>query len=224
MRKFITLVCIFAYFIGSAQESDPKISINYNDASIGEVLSLIEEKTNFNFYFVPDWLESDPITGSYEDTPVSVVLNAVLTNTILNYYVLEGNKVILTRNNIIYDSLPNGFFNDKPAAVTIDEGDIKTNPLFVKEEKSNQNTRIQTVRIGKENRTNYRKYFTLSGVATNPNTGEPIPDLAIAVKGKNLGTTTDLNGRYTIDLPAGLNLIETNSLGNVDVQKKVIIF
>ncbi|MFT5103948.1 MAG: hypothetical protein ACI86C_001609 [Candidatus Latescibacterota bacterium] len=224
MRKILTLVCIFTYFIGSAQETEPKISINYNEASIAEVLSLIEEKSNYNFYYVPDWLESDPVTGSYEDTAVSVVLNSVLKNTILNFYVLEGNKVILTRNNIIYDTLPEGFFNDKSAAIVLDEEETKTNPLFVKEEKSNQNTRIQTVRIGKENRANTRKSFTLSGIAINPNTGESIADLAIAVRGKNLGTTTDLDGRYSIDLPAGLNLIETNSLGNVDVQKKVIIY
>lgn len=224
MRKIVTLVCIFTFFIASSQETEPNISINYNGASIEEVLSLIEEKTNYNFYYVPDWLVSEPITGSFERTPVSVVLNAVFKNTILNFYVLEGNKVILTRNNIIYDTLPQGFFKDKSAVVILEEEETKTNPLFVKEEKSNQNTRIETVRIGKENRANTRKYFTLSGVAEDPISGEPISDLAIVVKGKNLGTTTDLNGRYSIDLPAGLNIIETSSLANEDVQKKVIIY
>jgi len=223
MKGIITLVLLFTFGLANAQQTDPKITIDYTNEPLEEVIESIESKTNYHFYYDASWLSKEPISGNYVDTKLSSILSDLFKNTVLNFFVMDGNKVVLTQNNIIYDSLPTNFFNDEKTVV-IDEEDTKTNPLFVKEEKATKTTPIQTVRIGKEDRANTRKRFILKGTAINPDTGEPISSLAIVVKGKNLGTTTNFDGYYEIELPAGLNQLETKSLGNEDVQKNVIIY
>ncbi|TAF67886.1 MAG: SusC/RagA family TonB-linked outer membrane protein [Cytophagales bacterium] len=47
---------------------------------------------------------------------------------------------------------------------------------------------------------------TVSGVVTDEN-GEPIPGVTVLVEGTSTGTATDVNGEYTIAVPAGKSLI-----------------
>ena len=79
------------------------------------------------------------------------------------------------------------------------------------------------MRIGKERITD-KKFFRLSGRVINKKTGQPIPDLSIVVRRKNIGTVTDATGSYSIELPSGLNEVETSSLGIESMRKNIIIY
>ena len=116
----------------------------------------------------------------------------------INYFLTDEGSVVLTRNNIILDQLPEEYFGKVDQQVTgLLEDEV--NPLFVSEERAAEVQAMETVRIGRQTRNNRRRNFTLSGVALNSETGKPIPELAIIVQGTNLGTTTDANGRYSIE-------------------------
>jgi TonB-linked SusC/RagA family outer membrane protein len=62
---------------------------------------------------------------------------------------------------------------------------------------------------------------TVTGTVRDQN-GEPIPGATVSVPGTNLGTATDMNGKYSITVPEGVNLVfsfigfesQTISLGN----------
>ncbi|MER2999238.1 carboxypeptidase-like regulatory domain-containing protein [Pontibacter populi] len=47
----------------------------------------------------------------------------------------------------------------------------------------------------------------VTGYVTDRNTGEPLPGVAIILKGTTIGTATDLNGRYRLYVPADGNLV-----------------
>ncbi len=222
MRFFLITIIILNTNFSLAQEANDTISISFDSVEAREVLNRIESTTAYRFYFVEDWLDKKLISGTYKDVPIHKVLEDVFNETVINFYILKGNKVILTRNNIIYDDLPDGFFG-KAKDTMVEKRNTKViKPVFYTGQRSAK--KIETVRIGKENRQNTQELFTLTGYVKNIKTGKPIPNLAIVIKDTDIGTETTQNGFYELQLPAGSNILETSSLGIEDVQKRVIIY
>ncbi|WP_411030554.1 carboxypeptidase-like regulatory domain-containing protein [Spongiimicrobium sp. 3-5] len=223
MKKFLTTVLLLGLNLMVAQENLPKISLSFDNATTSEVIRQIEEISDFRFYFQKDWLGDRRISGSYDNADINDVLDTLFKDTVINFYVLNGSQIILTRNNVIYDSLPEDFFG-KEEQVVEQEEEIKINPLFYNEQQAQERRRVETFRIGKENKNSRQRRYTLSGVVKNIKTGEPIADLAVVVIGSRAGTSTDNNGFYKIELPAGLNTLETSALGIETSRLRVIIY
>ncbi|MEN8799833.1 MAG: TonB-dependent receptor, partial [Flavobacteriaceae bacterium] len=222
MRKLFSLFSLLFYVaVGNAQEE--RITVSFTDIPLEQVISDIEEITGLQFYYVEEWLGRTTITADFNDTALDEVLDTIFKDTLINYFLSDDGSVILTRNNIIIDQLPEEYFGKSDEEITGPFED-EVNPLFVQEESAEELMAIETVRIGRQTRNNRRRNFTLSGIALNSETGKPIPELAIIVKGTNLGTTTDADGRYSIELPAGMNIIEARSLGISTNRKRVIIY
>ena len=228
MRTALGIALILCFYWGSAQEHLPKITLSYTDISRKEVLHQIEEKTDFRFFYLDQWLGQERISGDYREIPLDEILTAIFKDTEVNFYVLSDVQIILTRNNVIYDTLPEGFFgNEENVAPITDLGSEKeaVAPVFYKEEKSaHKNVSPEIVRIGKEDKNSRQNKYVLTGYVTNTKTGEPIGNLSIRVRNTNNGVTTDDDGYYKIELSAGLNILETRSLGIEDSQKNVIIY
>ncbi|WP_208102930.1 hypothetical protein, partial [Escherichia coli] len=87
-------------------------SINFENSTTANVIKRVEELTDYRFYFAEDWLGDERISGNYKDVTLQVFLDSIFKNTIINYYVSPDNKIILTRSILIYNSLPEGFFNE----------------------------------------------------------------------------------------------------------------
>ena len=229
MRKklFALLFLLTSTFVRSQTESSA-ITISFTETNIREVIKSIEVKTQLKFYYVDEWLPNELISGNYNDIPVADILDVIFQNTIINYYILDGEKVILTQNNIIYDQLPNGFFEksgeEAPIVGITEDTPEALNPVFFPEEQSSLAQRVETVRIGKEALDAQKTRYTLSGYVRNSKTGRPIPDLSLVVRNRKIGTVTDENGFYEIALPAGENLFETKALGIETQRKRVIIY
>lgn len=55
---------------------------------------------------------------------------------------------------------------------------------------------------------------TISGKVTDAETGEPIPGVSVVVKEQaTIGTTTDVNGEYTLDVPSDAEVLEFSFIG-----------
>src|SRR5690606_34721264 len=46
----------------------------------------------------------------------------------------------------------------------------------------------------------------ITGTVTDQN-GEPLPGVTISVEGTTIGTATDIDGKYTLDIPDGATLV-----------------
>ena len=217
----------------SSISQESKVSLEIKECNIQELLLKLEDKTGYKFFFVEDWLSSKEFSYNFDNKPMRYILDRVFEDTFLNYYIIE-NQIILTRNNLIYDKLPEGFFgkmndtiNNNLAVRDIESEDNRDdiNPIFYN---GLQNSRaakpIKTVTIGKEVARNTDKKYVLRGVVTDKLSGNPIANLAILVKSKNIGTVTDTDGNYEIRLPEGANILETQSLGSENLKTRVILF
>lgn len=222
MKKIFFCLFIFTALNLSAQ-NEKKLNLSFADATIKEVLLEVERQTAYRFYFVESWLPEKRVSGKFEDVEVEELLQQLLDNTLLNFYV-HKNRIILTRNNIIYDELPENFFGNETQIAATPEEEGAYNPVFYEDVEAPEQRNIETITIGRAERSTGKSRLNLSGIVTSAEDGNPIPNLAISVRDREIGTVTDSRGYYSLNLPPGVNIIETRSFGSEDVIKRVVIY
>nr|WP_298869349.1 TonB-dependent receptor [uncultured Allomuricauda sp.] len=213
--------------VALGQNEGKRISLSFDDITISEALSKIEEVTDYEFYYLEEWLGTNLVSGEYDST-IDVILEDILGKIEVNFYMLEANKVVLTKNSIVYDSLPEVFqknnLNDTVKNQDfrlLDEADI---PILAIRSDSNSPTTIETFRVGKRNRGQRSRTATLKGIILNGTTGDPIPDLQIVVRNENRAAITNTDGAYEIRLPLGTHILEMIALGIENTKKRVVIY
>ena len=214
------IVLIFSFLHVVQAQTDRTISIDFDRLKKIEIIELIEQKSNYSFFFVESWLDTVRTSGTYDKVPVETILNEIFENSSINFYISKDDKIILTQNNIIRSALPKNFFENEE--VLIEEEDAPV--LLVEDVNLNTTKRSELIRIGKERSASNRSRYVLRGVVRNQNTGRPIPNLVINVRNRNINTVTDSNGNYSLELPVGLNIIETKALGIEDTEKRVVLY
>ncbi len=226
MKKCILIIILLNINLLFTQEKDPIISVSFQEEPILNVFQKIEKESSFKFFYLDQWFNDQPVSGVYSNKPISDILEDLFKDSLINYYITNDNRIILTQNSLIYDNLPEGFFNEE--TVIIDEEDEyeedNVNPVFSSSDKANSTISVETVRIGKENRYNNRKRFHLSGIIKNSVSGKPVDNVAIVLKGKNIGVATNSRGYYEIALKPGLNILVIKLIGFKNIQKNVIIY
>ena len=211
---------MLSFQLGTAQDLLPKVSLSLENSNLKEVINNIEDVTDCRFFYLDKWLDDITVSGNYVDVSLNVVLKDILKETVINFHIMPNHRIVLTYNNIIYDKLPEDFFEKNNIEDSeIDEESI--GPVFYN---ATPLDTMQTIRIGKQSANTLKRSFILSGFAKNAKTRNPIVELNVVVKGKNLGAVTDINGFYTIKIPLGVNIIETRSMGFVNSIKKVIMY
>ncbi|GMN10368.1 carboxypeptidase-like regulatory domain-containing protein [Croceitalea sp. MTPC9] len=228
MKKPLLLLLLIMSLFVSAQKESVKISVRFSKTPIEEALQQITQQTEYRFYYVPNWLHGLTVSGNFEDVEIKELLEQLFDKTIINFYIFKDDRIALTRNNIIYDRLPEGFFGaqQKTAEVASAKTKIRRqspNPVFLDKQDVTDTINVETVRIGKENPMETMQ-FKLNGYVRNKVTGTPIVDLSIIIRGSGKGTTTDENGYYELELSPGLNMVEARSLGFQTVLKNIVIY
>lgn len=212
-----------------AQNSNEKISINFNEVSIADAIKNIEKTTSYKFYFDPTWADfnKNKITGSYNNVTIEELLEKILSKTELNFIIIKK-KIILTLNNKIHDELPKNYFPDAPIVDKTDMITHSENPIFYKQYDSltnySVNKKTSIIFIGKENNESIKKNFTVSGYIRNEETNKPEPNINIKILNKNINTSSDIDGHYTLQLPRGMNTIEIKSMRFKLIKKTLMVY
>lgn len=72
-----------------------------------------------------------------------------------------------------------------------------------------------------------QQQFTVSGRVTDGVTGDPLPIVNVVVEGTTIGTTTDAEGRFTIDAPSGTSVLLFSFVGytpqRVEIKNRQVI-
>lgn len=226
MRKIILTAAFMLLFSSlTGQEKGRLLSLVVEDRTIIEILSEIEAKTDYQFYFAESWLKGTALSKNYENMIVEDILNDLFENTDINFFISWDNRIIITQNNRIYDELPDGFLDEQsPQGIEESAEENLTTPALYGRGKQQAITASETIRIGKERSATRQNRFTLTGKIINVKTRKPIPDAAVVVKALRIGVVTDADGSYKIELPSGLNAVEISSLGIAGAIKNVIIY
>ena len=220
MRIILTLVISFSFFLSSAQNTSPnKMTISFENNTLEEAILKIESQSNVKFFFLKEWLDDERISKTYTNESLDVILKDVLKSTLLNFYILDGIQVILTKNNAIHDKIP-----DDSTVTTIDQQE-QTKPVFIEEkENTSQETKEETIKLGKEETTPVQKKYKISGYVRDSENGKPLSNVAVSVRGGTVGTSTDINGYYELLLDTGTYTLITNSLSAKVVTRKIVVY
>jgi len=204
------------------------ITISGDSKTSSQFFRELEDKSGYSFFYLEDWIENIEVTENFMDASITEILNAILSDTSLNFYVLEEeNRVFLLQNTVVYDGLPPSFYkqNDSIAEKlgAIAQGNLPP-PIFYNDEVSQTSQDLTVVRIGRTDEQNLRSTYKLSGRVINAQTGAPIPDLALRVRGGNGVEVTNEQGEYELVLPAGYNVIVASAMGIMDSEREVIMY
>lgn len=217
MKKLLLVSFLFFFYLNTI-EGQEKISIKIDNLSLKESIDLIEDKTEFKFYYLGSWINNDiKITENFVDKSIDYILSTIFTPTDLNYFVFEKNKIILTKNSKIHLSSYKNIIVSKDTITKAEKESVQ--PVFISNTVS-----TKVIKIGKEKTTAYRNEYRLSGFVKNKNTSKPIPNLVLLIKNKNIYTTTDKKGYYSFRVPFGYNEIETVLLGYEKLTTKIIMY
>ena len=133
MRKTIfTLFLVTFHLLVSAQETKDKFSFEFKETTLKSVIETIEKSTNYVFYFDEQLLDVEKtlISENFKNNSIDEILNTVLNKTDFNF-LIQKNKIIVTKNRVIYDKLQDNYFKNVPLITDRKEesGDIEK-PIF----------------------------------------------------------------------------------------------
>lgn len=221
MRTYVLFFLLASFYFTNAQTTNTAISLSFESRQIPEILTEIERKTTYQFFFNEDWFGVSKFSGNYANTKVTEILEDLLKDTNINYFI-KDNRIILTRGSVIYNKLPQGFFDMQPKKSIAEEEYKTADPVFYNQNKELAEV-IETVLIGKENRQSGKNSYKLKGRIISKK-GNPISGLNILIPNQNKGTITDIDGNYEIWLPKGVNIFETQALGVEKVKKRLVVY
>lgn len=163
------LICFFTAsqtLANSMGSSQTKLSLNYNNAKLSEVLNDIKAKSNFKFFYnVKDIEENKTISLSASNSDIKDIMERV--GKLANFkYVINGEQIVLKSSN----------------GLLLDE---------------NKQQREVTGTVLDENQA-------------------PLPGANILVKGTNIGSLTDFDGNFTLEVPDGENTLVISYIGYKD--------
>ncbi len=218
--NFIILGLISVTLYG--QNLNERISLTIENKSTEEILTELENRTDFHFYYANQWLDTVALTKRYNNVLVSDILRDLFEDTDVNFYIAWDSRIILTVNNSIYSELPQGFLEDSKKTEVIKEAQNTSGPILLAKQKANVSNVLETIRIGKEQIENDKSVLRLSGYVKNNETDEPIQNLTLFVRAVNKGVLTGTNGFYEIELPPGSHLLQTSAMG-IEASERVVI-
>ncbi|NKI32475.1 TonB-dependent receptor [Croceivirga thetidis] len=223
------LVCTLILLGVFVRGQDVPAKMEFDSIPLKSAILQLEKSSGYQFFFLDDWVNNKYVNGTFDADSLSTILDQLLNETELNYFVRDSEKrIFLQQNSLVYDELPFGFV-DETDSLQLAEQQNRINqnippPSFYDVPKSEGKRRYPPVRIGKTDRDNLRSFYNLSGQILNARTGEAIPDLAIQIKGSNRVAVTDEQGNYQIQIPAGYNLLTTSAMGIEGTEREVIMY
>ncbi|MGJ8593447.1 MAG: TonB-dependent receptor [Aquaticitalea sp.] len=231
MKKTVLIsVFLFTMFV-SAQEK-PVVTINFDNLALKEALIQLETKTGFQFYFQDNWFAEDKkVSGDFKQQELNDILERILDGSSLNFVVYDD-KVILTKNSVIYTELPANYFNEdiltNESKYVESSEDYATEPETPVLQKEYSNQQIvankRYITIGKADLKTSGETYQITGVIKDFLSQRPVQDIVVSVNGRSMNAVTDENGSYSLKLPQGTYVLVTKSLGYQDTRQNIVVY
>src|SRR3982751_6733914 len=121
MKKFYFLSFCFLILIKlcQAQQGQGKsISVNFQQATIEQVVTELEAKSGFHFFYNPMQFDSLKVTLQVTDKPIETILGQAFKNTGFSFAITKQQQVFLTKAREIQTGLAVGYFGITAANAT----------------------------------------------------------------------------------------------------------
>jgi hypothetical protein len=227
MRTFIiTLFLLSINQVIYSQDNNAVYTIQFTNSTKLSVIEKIETISKYKFYFQENWLEDNVlISGNYTNKTITKILAKIFEETNINY-TIDKKRIILLKNSIVYDKLPENYFANQSNGANID---LKSNkPIFFQQydtiKKTDSKTTDIITLVGKESLNFKADLYSISGYLKSSKSGEALADITVKVKNTTIRTITNAEGYYTLQLPSGINTIETESIIYKNNSRNIMVY
>ena len=225
MKKIYFLSFCFAllFKLASAQDNGKTISVSYQQAGIVQVVSDLESKTGYHFFYNPPQFDSLKVTLQATDRTLAAVLNLAFKGTDFNF-TIKDQFVFLIKGRQIAANLPPGFFTSTQSAAIPASTVTDYSTDQVQQKVAEATTENKLYEIGL--RTNNIKpgNSTLAGYVRNIKTGEAVIGASIYVPDTKTGAASDQFGYFSLTLPRGKQTLIVKGLGMKDTRRRIILY
>ncbi len=177
MKIYLVLLCISLTKIFASDAYSQNITLNAENVKIKKILTEIEQKSNFSFFYNSSIVNVDLKKSlAVENIEIDEALSLLFNNTNIDYSFMR-NQIIL-------------FPKDRP--------ELKLRIQNILREKNTTITSSLTPKMVTE----YIKSVlqtSVSGKVVDPK-GDPLPGVTVLIKGTAKGTSTDFDGNYSISV------------------------
>ncbi len=225
MKKIYFLSFCFAllFKLASAQDNGKTIGVSYQQAGIVQVVSDLESKTGYHFFYNPAQFDSLKVTLQATDRTLAAVLNLAFKGTDFNF-TIKDKFVFLIKGRQIAANLPPGFFTSTQSAAIPASTVTDYSTDQVQQKVAEATTENKLYEIGL--RTNNIKpgNSTLAGYVRNIKTGEAVIGASIYVPDTKTGAASDQFGYFSLTLPRGKQTLIVKGLGMKDTRRRIILY
>lgn len=212
-----------------AQSPNERFTISYQNLSLQEAIVDLEQKSNYRFYYLSEWLDSLTINARFENEPLSSILDSLLSATTLHYTFYQK-RIILSQDLPISTELPPNFFGEKSDSSTSkpEEETVPLGYIFSREYKPEvkpQNNQVeQIIEIGEKAKMRAGKSATIAGYIREKDTGEPIIGASVYVDALSRGASSNIYGFYSLSLPSGSHVLKVQYTGMKTTEKSIVVY
>ena len=196
-KTYLLSFCLIVLLgVSYGQSGNTKLfSVNFQQASIAQVVTDIESKSSYHFYYDPAQFDSLKVTLQVTDKPLATILDMAFDKTGFHFAITAQQQVFLTKGRQIKVELAPGFTEaavanaPKQAAVAdyTDEADKKVPDATTENKLYEIGIRTNNIKAGNS---------TISGYIRNIKSGEAIVGASIYLPTTKTGVATDQFGYF----------------------------
>ena len=201
----VLLWCILSLLLVSNTWSQgPSISGDFNNVAFREFSIQVERQVPVTFYFQEEWTRDILINASGEGMDLLNVLRDNFSGKNLSVISLERNKIVIIKGenpiSILPDYNPVSGGRSEVEEEHNGNGLTEAEKLYIEGRKASP---TETLFVGEEDEYIEGKTSVVSGVIKDKETGEPLIGATIYLEELAKGVVTDVNGHFTMAIPAG---------------------
>jgi len=207
LSLWISVILCWPVLAGAQGVLDLSVSGSYNQQSALSVLEAVEAAYPVRFYFDATELPENTFTFTLrEEATLKDLLDELFGQSMLGYMPYRDHAIILLPRSIIAEDYSADFYRTLEAALQApEETEAQEQTLVVGS--------IQTLRPDGR--------ALVRGLITDAKTGDPIIGATVLWADHGIGTTTDEDGRFEVELPNGEQELQVRYVGYKDVGRLV---
>jgi len=221
----LTVACLL---IGAARSlaqkgKEPRVTVDFTQAPIADVLQELEKQTGYRFYYDTTDFDSTKVDIKAEGQPFTQVLDKVFSGTEISYSIDRQGHVFIGKGQTILTDLPPDFF-EKGASGKEGAGDTVRDYLEEVGKQQVATLENKLYVIGEKITGPLQGIVNIAGYTRDAKTGEPVVGASIYVEKPRIGVISDQYGYYSISLPRGRHILNVQSIGMRDTRRLIMLY
>ncbi|MEN8117772.1 MAG: TonB-dependent receptor [Bacteroidota bacterium] len=223
MQKIVIIVLLVSFFVLKSFAQKEIINLHADNTAFEELVSILEDKTGFSFYYNPQWIDSLYLSVHAENQSLEQVLKQMCEPQNLSFTFVERGKIVLTKNYKIKTDYADSYLNYLQNSKSVPADTIQYSLPKTETKETTISEEYQLHTIGNPSVNPHLKTATLRGTIKDIDSGEPLVGATVYINELKKGTACNAYGFYSITLPKGQYKVEYRLIGMRTTHRNIIL-